>query len=53
MVGRNVLFPGDDDPLAITAAVSSVIHENATADQAAELIPEHRGTQLDAIRKYF
>lgn len=53
MVGRNVLFPGDDDPLAMTAAVSAIIHEDATADDAAKLMAPNRGANLDAIRKYF
>lgn len=53
MVGRNVLFPGDEDPLAISAAVAAIIHEGAAATDAASQIAGARNTQLDAVSKYF
>jgi hypothetical protein len=53
MVGRNVLFPGDDDPYAISAAVGAVVHEAADADTAAQRIAGARGAQPDAISRYF
>lgn len=34
LIGRNVLFPGDRDPLQMARAVSRVVHEAATAEAA-------------------
>lgn len=34
LVGRNVLYPGDEDPLAIAEAVGGIIHEGLTVEQA-------------------
>ena len=34
LVGRNVLYPGDDDPLAVAEAVGAIIHQGWTVDQA-------------------
>lgn len=53
MVGRNVLFPGDDDPLAMTVAVNAVVHNDATAENAVRLMPEMRNSSMDAIARYF
>jgi hypothetical protein len=34
LVGRNVLYPGDDDPLAVADAVGGIIHHGLTVEQA-------------------
>jgi DhnA family fructose-bisphosphate aldolase class Ia len=34
LVGRNVLYPGDADPLSVAEAVGGVIHKGWTVDQA-------------------
>ena len=35
MIGRNVLYPGADDPrAAIAAAVASIVHEGGGVDEA-------------------
>jgi DhnA family fructose-bisphosphate aldolase class Ia len=34
LVGRNVLYPGDDDPLAVAEAVGGIVHHGWTAEQA-------------------
>ena len=34
LVGRNVLYPGDDDPLAVAEAVGRIIHQGWTVEQA-------------------
>jgi hypothetical protein len=34
LVGRNVLYPGDGDPLAMAEAVGGIIHQGWTAEQA-------------------
>ena len=36
LVGRNVLYPGDDDPLAVAEAVGKIIHQGWTAEQATQ-----------------
>jgi DhnA family fructose-bisphosphate aldolase class Ia len=36
LVGRNVLYPGDADPLAMARAVSGIVHESWTVEQAVE-----------------
>jgi DhnA family fructose-bisphosphate aldolase class Ia len=34
LVGRNVLYPGDDDPLAVAEAVGGIVHQGWTVDEA-------------------
>ena len=34
LVGRNVLYPGDDDPLAVAEAVGGIVHQGWTVEQA-------------------
>ncbi len=35
LVGRNVLYPGNEDPLAVAEAIGAVVHNNSTgADEA-------------------
>ncbi|HXG63723.1 MAG TPA: hypothetical protein VNO70_01365, partial [Blastocatellia bacterium] len=52
MVGRNVLFPGDDDPLVMAHAVSAIIYDGAEPEAALRLSDEVRNTDLDALTKY-
>jgi len=52
MVGRNVMFPGDDDPLAMTVAVNAVIHDGAGAEAAAKRMDESRGKNMDALARF-
>ena len=37
LVGRNVLYPGDDDPLAVAEAVGGIVHHGWPAEQALAL----------------
>lgn len=37
LAGRNVLYPGDDDPLAVAEAVGGIVHHGWQAEQALEL----------------
>ena len=53
LVGRNVLYPGDEDPLAMGAAVGGIIHEGWTVDRALESMAGARGRGLDRIARYF
>jgi DhnA family fructose-bisphosphate aldolase class Ia len=34
LVGRNVLYPGDDDPLAVAEAVGGIVHQGWTVEKA-------------------
>jgi len=34
LVGRNVLYPGDDDPFAVAEAVGGIVHQGWTVEQA-------------------
>jgi len=47
LVGRNVLYPGDEDPLGMATAVGSIIHEGASIEQAADRMASQRGQGLD------
>jgi DhnA family fructose-bisphosphate aldolase class Ia len=47
LVGRNILYPGDDDPLAVIESVAGIIHKGWTAKQALEAQAESRGREMD------
>jgi len=53
LVGRNVLYPGDEDPLAMGTAVGGIIHQGWTVDRALESMAGARGRGLDGIARYF
>lgn len=53
LVGRNVLYPGDEDPLAMACAVGGIIHKEWTVDQAMGSLPANRGRGLDQLSRYF
>jgi len=50
LVGRNVLYPGDDDPLAIAAAAGGIVHEGWTVEGALQSIEAKRGRGLDRLQ---
>jgi len=52
LVGRNVTFPGDDDPLAVARAIHAVVHEGLDAEQAVDRLMKERDDNLDALTKY-
>ncbi len=52
LVGRNVLYPGDEDPLAMACAVGGIIHQGWSVEQALESLPANRDRGLDALSKY-
>ncbi len=47
LVGRNVLYPGRDDPAAIAEAVQLVVHKGCSARDAIAEARRLRGTQMD------
>lgn len=52
MVGRNVLYPGSDDPLAVAEAVGGLIHKGCTVEQAQAALAEQRGRDVDMITRW-
>ncbi|MGI6454158.1 MAG: Cgl0159 family (beta/alpha)8-fold protein [bacterium] len=49
MVGRNVIFPGDDDPAAVAEAVSALVHEGLSANDAVKRLASIRGTNMNLL----
>jgi DhnA family fructose-bisphosphate aldolase class Ia len=45
MIGRNVLYPGADDPRAVAAAVVSIVHEGGGVDEALQAMEAERGKE--------
>ena len=49
LVGRNVLFPGSEDPFAVAGAVSGIVHHDLSVDEALEHISRARGERIDQL----
>jgi DhnA family fructose-bisphosphate aldolase class Ia len=47
LVGRNILYPGDDDPLAAIEAVGGIIHKGWSFEEAVQAQASHRGRDMD------
>lgn len=52
LVGRNVTFCGDDDPYAVSVAITEVVHKGLTAEQAVEVLMGTRDRGLDALTRW-
>jgi DhnA family fructose-bisphosphate aldolase class Ia len=52
LVGRNILFPGKDDPLATALAVNRVVHASVSTEEAVGLLMNNRDIQMDALTRY-
>lgn len=52
LVGRNVTFPGDDDPRAVAAAVNEIVHRGLDAEAATKVLMDTRSKEMDAITRY-
>jgi len=52
LVGRNVSFPGSDDPRAVAVAVSEIVHAGASAEEAVQILMNTRGQGMDDITRY-
>ncbi len=50
MVGRNVTFPGPDDPAAVAAAVDAIVHQSAGLEDAFGTLRETRGKYMDVLK---
>ena len=51
LVGRNILYPGDDDPLAVIESVGGIIHNGWTVEQALDHQQSHRGRDTDWLSR--
>jgi DhnA family fructose-bisphosphate aldolase class Ia len=52
LVGRNVTFCGDDDPLAVAQAVSGIIHADHSPAQAVKNLLAARNKNRDALTRW-
>jgi DhnA family fructose-bisphosphate aldolase class Ia len=52
LVGRNISFPGPEDPAAVAQAIYGIVHDNLSGDEAIQLTIEHRGKNMDLLRDY-
>ncbi|MHA1688643.1 MAG: Cgl0159 family (beta/alpha)8-fold protein [Promethearchaeota archaeon] len=51
LVGRNLLYPGYDDPRAVGLAVSKIVHENLNTEEAVRILSDNRGKNMDFLTK--
>ena len=49
LLGRNLLYPGHDDPLAVSLAMSEIIHNNSSTEEAVKTIAGNRGKDMDYL----
>jgi DhnA family fructose-bisphosphate aldolase class Ia len=49
LAGRNILYPGDDDPFAIALAVSEIIHKRKNVSEALLTLQINRGKKMDYL----
>ena len=49
LVGRNLLYPGFDDPRAVALALSKIIHDYESTEDAVKFLAENRGKEMDFL----
>lgn len=49
MVGRNVIYPGNDDPAAVAEAICTIVHQNAPVNEAVKTLSSLRGKDMDLL----
>jgi DhnA family fructose-bisphosphate aldolase class Ia/sugar phosphate isomerase/epimerase len=49
MVGRNVLYPGLDDPQAVAVAIGRMIHDNYNLQKAVSFLASSRGANMGEL----
>jgi DhnA family fructose-bisphosphate aldolase class Ia len=52
LMGRSVLFPGDDDPLSFALAATVVVREGREADDAIDRLMASRNQGFDALTRW-
>ncbi|MFN2453343.1 MAG: hypothetical protein ABR577_03905 [Pyrinomonadaceae bacterium] len=53
LVGRNVLYPGAEDPLVVAQAAGSIIHDNWTVERVLDAQESWRGRGMNEMAGYF
>jgi uncharacterized protein len=53
LVGRNVLYPGPEDPLVVAQAAGVIIHEGSPVEQALKTMESWRGRDMHSIKECF
>jgi hypothetical protein len=51
LVGRNVLFPGDGDPLAAAEAAGGLVHHGWSIERALDALETQAGRELDWLSR--
>jgi DhnA family fructose-bisphosphate aldolase class Ia len=49
LVGRNVSFPGREDPAAVAQAISDIVHRGVSANEAIEVTMANRDQRMDFL----
>ena len=49
LVGRNVLYPGQEDPLVVAQAAGLIIHQNSTVEEALDAQESWRGRDMSGM----
>jgi DhnA family fructose-bisphosphate aldolase class Ia len=52
LIGRSVLFPGDDDPLSFALAVNAVVREGREPEGALDRLMASRNQSFDALTRW-
>jgi DhnA family fructose-bisphosphate aldolase class Ia len=52
LAGRNVLYPGAEDPLAVAEAIGGIVHDRWTVAQAQESFSASRAREMDALSRH-
>ena len=52
LVGRNVLYPGDEDPLAMAEAAGGIVHEGWPVETALDSMTANRGRDMDRLSRW-
>jgi DhnA family fructose-bisphosphate aldolase class Ia len=51
LCGRNILFPGKDDPQAVARAINSVVHKGLSTLEAVRFLAKARGEKIGVLAK--
>jgi hypothetical protein len=52
LVGRNVLYPGAEDPLAMAGAAGGIVHEGWPVETALDSMTANRGRDMDRLSRW-
>jgi hypothetical protein len=52
LVGRNISFPGPEDPAAVAMAINAIVHDGISPEAAVEVTMENRNRKMDYLTTY-